>query len=493
VHTRHEQGAAYMALGAAMATGKPQVYAVVPGPGFLNSTAALATAHACNAPVLALVGQIPQQHIGRGFGFLHEIPDQLGVMRSLTKWAARIDTPQDAPDRVEEAFHQMQSGRPRPVGLECAVDVWLRSAAVRDGKKVTGDTTTIDQSAIEAAAALLGAAKQPLMVVGGGAQHASAEVTALAEWLQIPVAAGQMGFGVLDSRHPLSIPLPVAHKLWSQVDVVLAVGTRLHLQQMAWGLDANLKIIRIDIDAEEIARFARPEVGIVGDAAQTLTALFDAIRGKTPARSPPGELGRARAAFETEVSALQPQLDYLQAIRAALPENGILVDEVTQLGHAARFGFPVYRPRTFITPGYQGTLGWGYATALGVKVARPDCPVVSINGDGGFMFNVQEMATAMRHGIAAIAVVFDDGAYGNVRRSQELRYGNRLIGCDLANPDFVELAGSFGMGGTRVTTPGALTEALAKAIKADQPHLIHVPVGPMPDPWKFVHLPRVRG
>ena len=494
IHTRHEQGAAYMALGAAMATGKPQVYAVVPGPGFLNSTAALATAHACNAPVLALVGQIPQQHIGRGFGFLHEIPDQLGVMRSLTKWAARIDTPQDAPDRVEEAFHQMQSGRPRPVGLECAVDVWPRSAEVRDGKKVTGGTTTIDQSAIEAAAALLGAAKRPLMVVGGGAQHASAEVKALAEWLQIPVAAGQMGFGVLDSRHPLSIPLPVAHKLWGQVDVVLAVGTRLHLQQMAWGLDADLKIIRIDIDAEEIARFAQPAVGIVGDAAQALGALFDAIRGKTPARrSPPGELGRARAAFETEVSELQPQLDYLQAIRAALPENGILVDEVTQLGHAARFGYPVYRPRTFITPGYQGTLGWGYATALGVKVARPDCPVVSINGDGGFMFNVQEMATAMRHGIAAIAVVFDDGAYGNVRRSQELRYGNRLIGCDLANPDFVELAESFGMGGTRVTTPGELTEALAKAIKADQPHLIHVPVGPMPDPWKFVHLPRVRG
>jgi len=494
IHTRHEQGAAYMALGAAMATGKPQVYAVVPGPGFLNSTAALATAHACNAPVLALVGQIPQQHIGRGFGFLHEIPDQLGVMRSLTKWAARIETPQDAPDRVEEAFHQMQSGRPRPVGLECAVDVWPRSAAVRDSRSVNGGTTAIDQSAIETAAALLCAAKHPLMVIGGGAQHASAEVKALAEWLQIPVAAGQMGFGVLDSRHPLSIPLPVAHKLWSQADVVLAVGTRLHLQQMAWGLDADLKIIRIDIDAEEIARFAQPAVGIVGDAAQTLGALFDAIRGQNPARhSPPGELGRARASFDTEISVLQPQLDYLQAIRAALPENGILVDEVTQLGHAARFGYPVYRPRTFITPGYQGTLGWGYATALGVKVARPDCPVVSINGDGGFMFNVQEMATAMRHGIAAIAVVFDDGAYGNVRRSQELRYGNRLIGCDLANPDFVELAESFGMGGTRVTTPGELTKALAKAIKADQPQLIHVPVGPMPDPWKFVHLPRVRG
>jgi acetolactate synthase-1/2/3 large subunit len=494
IHTRHEQGAAYMALGAAMATGKPQVYAVVPGPGFLNSTAALATAYACNAPVLALVGQIPQQHIGRGHGFLHEIPDQLGVMRSLTKWAARIDAPQDAPELVEEAFRQMRSGRPRPVGLECAVDVWPRAAEVRDSQHAFGRTDAIHHDAIETAAALLGAAKRPLMLIGGGAQHASAEVTALAEWLQLPVAAGQMGLGVIDARNPLSIPLPVAHKLWRDADVVLAVGTRLQVQQMNWGIDADLKIIRIDIDAEEIARFAPPAVGIVGDAAEALAALLKAVCGRHPARkSPASELSRARTAFEAEVSGLQPQLDYLQAIRAALPEDGILVDEVTQLGHAARFGYRAYRPRTFITPGYQGTLGWGYATALGVKVARPHCPVVSINGDGGFMFNVQEMATAVRHGIAVVAVVFDDGAYGNVRRSQEMRYGNRLIAWDLANPDFVALAESFGIKAMRAKTPGELSSALVEALQTNEPQLIHVPVGPMPDPWKFVHLPRVRG
>jgi acetolactate synthase-1/2/3 large subunit len=494
VHTRHEQGAAYMALGAAMATGKPQVYAVVPGPGFLNTTAALSTAYACNAPVLALAGQIPQQHIGRGFGYLHEIPDQLGVMRSLTKWAARIDAPQDAPGLVGEAFRQMRSGRPRPAGLECAVDVWPREAEVSEMAAAVGSTPALDRDAIEAAAALLCSAKRPLMVVGGGAQHASAEVTALADWLQIPVAAGQMGFGVVDARHPLSIPLPVAHKLWRDADVVLAVGTRLHLQQMVWGLDNDLKIIRIDIDPEEIARFVPPAVGIVGDAAETLALLLQNVREKLAARKTfQPELRAARDSFDQEVAVLQPQLDYLQAIRAALPEHGILVDEITQLGHAARFGYPVYRPRTFITPGYQGTLGWGYATALGVKMARPDCPVVSMSGDGGFMFNVQEMATAMRHGIAVVAVVFDDGAYGNVRRSQEMRYGNRLIAWDLANPDFVELARSFGMNGVRVATPGSLTQALVEALEANEPRLIHVPVGPMPDPWRFVHLPRVRG
>ena len=495
VHTRHEQGAAYMALGAAMATGKPSVYAVVPGPGFLNSTAALATAYACNAPVLALTGQIPQQQIGRGHGFLHEIPDQLGVMRSLTKWAQRITAPHDAPDLVEEAFRQMRSGRPRPVALECALDVWPEVADVREsGEARTRGGVPIDDGAIEAAAKLLCAAERPLIVVGGGAQHASAQVAALADMLQAPVAAGQMGFGVLDSRHPLSVNLQVAHKLWRDADVVLAVGTRLHVQQMNWGVDAGLAIIRVDIDPEEIGRFRPPAVGVIGDAAEVLARLTETMRGRLPARaSRAREVQRARDAFEAESAVLEPQLEFLKAIRAALPEDGIFVDEVTQLGHAARFGYPVYRPRTFITPGYQGTLGWGYATALGVKIARPDCRVVSISGDGGFMFNVQEIATAVRHGIAVVAVVFDDGAYGNVKRAQEMRYGNRLIAWDLANPDFVYLAESFGLNATRVRTPGELTEALVEAFEADEPRLIHVPVGPMPDPWRFVHLPKVRG
>jgi acetolactate synthase-1/2/3 large subunit len=494
VHTRHEQVAAYMAVGAAMATGKPAAYLVVPGPGFLNSTAALSTAYACYAPVLALTGQIPQQQIGRGHGFLHEIPDQLGVMRSLTKWAARIETPHDAPRLVEEAFRQLGSGQPQPVGLECAIDVWSRQAEVAEPRRATPAPLPVDPDAIEAAAKLLCAAERPMLVVGGGAQHAAAEVAALTELLQAPVAAGQMGFGVLDARHPLSVNLQVAHRLWRDADVVLAVGTRLQTQQMNWGLDERLKVIRIDANPLEIGRFRPPVVGIVGDSAAVLTRLTEALRGRLPARaSRVDEVAKVRRDFATEIAYLTPQLDFLKAIRAALPEGGIFVDEVTQMGHAARFGYPVYRPRTFISPGYQGTLGWGYATALGVKVARPEAPVVSISGDGGFMFNVQELATAVRHGIAVVSVVFDDGAFGNVKRSQQLRYGNRMIAWDLANPDFVSLANSFGIKAARVTQPAELTEAIVEALRADEPRLIHVPVGPMPDPWKFVQLGKVRG
>jgi len=494
IHTRHEQGAAYMALGAAMSTGKPAAYCVVPGPGFLNSTGALCTAYACNAPVLALTSQIPQAYIGRGLGFLHELPDQLGVMQRLTKWAERIREPQDAIPLVNEAFRQMTTGRPRPAGLECPLDVWRQSAEIHVEHPASSGAAVIDLPAVRRAAQLLRGAQRPLMVVGGGAQHAGDRVTAIAEQFQMPVIAGQMGFGVIDSRNPLSVNLQVGLKLWADADVVLAIGTRLQIEQMVWGLDDRLKIIRVDIDPDEIERFRTPAVGILGDSRDVLDALLAELEtGERAAVSQVERIAQSRRAFAQESAYLQPQLAFLEALRAAIPEHGIFVDEVTQIGHAARFGYPVYHPRTFISPGYQGTLGWGLATAIGVKVARPDRPVVSISGDGGFMFNVQELATAVLHDVPLVAVVFDDGAYGNVLRAQQLDYGNRVHASRLANPDFVKLAESFGIRAETVEGPRALHDALVRAIAGNKLEVIHVPVGPMPDLWKFVRQGRVRG
>ena len=493
IHTRHEQGAAYMALGAALATGRPQAFAVVPGPGFLNTTAALASAYAASAPVLALVGQIPQATIGRGLGMLHELPDQLATMRLLTKWAARIESPADAPRLVTEAFRQLRSGRPRPVGLECPMDVWPRRApVVMADTAAEADALPIDEDAIAAAARILGNAERPLIVVGGGAQEASTEVCAIAEMLEAPVVAHRMGRGVLDGRHPLAITFPVAHRLWRDADVVLGIGTRLQTQQMVWGVDEELKVVRIDVDPTEVDRYRPAQVAIVAHAAPALRALVDRI----PPHNRRRDRGAAIAALKAEVAVviarLEPQVSYLAAIRAALPEDGILVDELTQVGHAARLAFPVYRPRTCLAPGYQGTLGWGYAAALGAKAVRPDVPVVSIAGDGGFMFNVQEIATAVAHRLPVVVVVFDDGAFGNVRRFQEERFGGRFIADRLVNPDFVKLAGSFGIRAERADSPAALQRALTRAIAANEPALIDVPVGPMPNPWGLIHLPRVR-
>ncbi|MGA8613948.1 MAG: thiamine pyrophosphate-dependent enzyme [Xanthobacteraceae bacterium] len=495
VHARHEQGAAYMALGAAVATAKPQAYCVVPGPGLLNSAAALLTAYGMNAPVLALFGQIPQDAIGRGFAYLHEVRDQAGIITRLVDWSARIRGPGDAPLLVAEAIRSMSMGRPGPAALECAIDVWGRSGPVLAQAPLPVPQPPVDDDAVLAAAKLLGQAARPLIVAGGGAQEASAEVTELAHLLQAPVASFRRGRGVLDDRDPFAVNLPLGHELWAEADVVLAVGTHLHSPLQQWGVDRNLSIIRVDADADEPGRTAKPAVALIGPSKPILQRLVDLVPAhnlRRPSRTE--DIQERQARMRKRLEKLAPQLAFLAAIRAELPEDGIFVDEVTQVGFASRLAFPVYRPRTYISPGYQDNLGYGFATALGAQDARRDVPVVAISGDGGFMFTANELSTAMRHRIPLVTVVFSDGAFGNVRRTQQERYGNRLIACDLANPDFVAFAKSFGAEAVRATKPDELRRALRHAFAhRDGPTIIEVPVGAMPSPWEFLHLKRVRG
>jgi acetolactate synthase-1/2/3 large subunit len=494
VHTRHEQATAYMALGAALATGKPQAYCVVPGPGFLNTTSPLATAQSLGAPVLAVSGQIYEQFIGKGIGFLHEIPDQLGIMRTLTKWAGHIEGPQDAAAKSRTAFEQLLSGAPGPVGLECGWNMWKRSAEVAfDDTPVVRRTPPLDLDAIKAAAKLLAGAKRPIILAGGGAQDASAELTRLVDRLQAPVIAYRTGQGAVDSRNPFSHRFPAGHALWKDVDVVVGVGTRLqHI--LDWGRDDAMKIIHIDIDPTRIGRTCTPDVAIVGDAAEALAALLnelDRTGGKPASRK--DEMLALRAQMDGEFARLAPQKAWIDAIRAELPEDGILIEELTQISYASRQLWPAYRPRTYLSTGYQGTLGWGYPTALGAKSAMPDRAVVAVHGDGGFMFGVQEMATAVKHNIGVVALVFNDNAYGNVKRIQQTNYEGRTVASDLTNPDFVKLAESFGMRAERVTTPRALRPALKAAIAANAPALLEIPVGEFPDPWSYFFRKKVRG
>jgi len=494
IHARHEQGAAYMALGAALATNRPSAYAVVPGPGLLNTGAALLTAYSMNAPVLGLIGQIPDADIGRNIGHLHEIRDQAGIIARLVDFSTRVKTPAEAASLTAEAIASMYAGRRGPAVLECAIDMWGRPGAGPAQGPLPSPEPAIDEDAVAAAAKLLGAAKSPLIVCGGGAQDASAEVTALSAMLQAPVLGYRRGRGVLDSRDPLSVTLPLGHDLWGEADVVLGVGTRLYYPFQQWGVDDDLAVIRITSDPEEPARVHPPAVALIGDEAPILRRLIDALPGHSAKRPPrAGEMRERQARWNTRFEKLAPQLSYLEAIRAELPEDGILVDEVTQMGFVARLAYPVYRPRTFLSPGYQDNLGWGFATALGVQHARPGAPVVAISGDGGFMFTANELATAVRHRIPLVAVVFNDGAFGNVRRIQAERYGNRLIASDLANPDFLKFAESFGAAAERAKDPASLRAALKRGLaRRDGPTVIEVPVGPMPSPWEFIHMPKVR-
>ncbi len=495
IHPRHEQTAAYMALGAALATGKPQAFAVVPGPGLLNAGAALLTAYGMNAPVIALVGQIPQADIDRGHGHLHEIHDQLGLMRHITKWAERIRSPQEAPALVSQAVWQATSGRPRPVALECALDTWAKRGEVTlPDKPLPLPAEAIDDQAIEAAAKVLGAAARPILVLGGGALQASAEVIEIAELLEAPVSSYRRGRGVIPSSHRLAIDMPVGHRLWKEADAVLAIGTRFHIQNSQWGVDSKLKVVRLDIDPEEHDRFAKPDVALVGDAAPQLQALIAALPKHNRKRiSCAPEIDGHRAWLKDRLSRLEPQVSFLKAIRAALPEDGIFVDEVSQVGFASRVALPIERPRTFLSPGYQDNLGWGFGTALGAKAAMPHRKVLAIAGDGGFLYQMGELATAARHNIAVVVVVFDNGGFGNVKRIQQERYGNRLIASDLQNPDFVRLADSFGIASFKATDAKQLEDVLHKAFALDAPALVWVPHGDVPSPWDMIMMPRVRG
>jgi acetolactate synthase I/II/III large subunit len=495
IHTRHEQAAAYMALGAALATGKPQTYAVVPGPGLLNSGAALLTAYGMNAPVLALVGQIPANAIGKAQGHLHEIRDQVGIIARLVDHSSRIEKPSEASIKVAKAIQSMSRGRPGPAALECAMDVWgKRGKVAAPSPPSPPPLPKIDDTKVRSAARLLSKAKRVLIVAGGGAQDASPEITLLSEMLQAPVLAYRRGRGVLDSRNPLSVTLPLGRELWGEADAVLAIGTRLLNPVMQWGIDKNLQIVRVDADAEQLARLHKPKAALVGDAAPVLRHLINEVDKYNIRReSRADEMQQRQAKLQKQLSKLAPQLAFLEAMRAELPEDGIYIDEVTQIGFAARLAFPVYKPRTFLSPGYQDNLGWGYATALGAQHGKSDVPVLSVNGDGGFLYTGNELATAVRHRIPLVAVIFVDDAFGNVRRIQQEQFGNRLIACDLANPDFVKYAESFGAAGRRARSPDELRLALRDSFARREPTVIEVPVAAMPSPWEFIEMPRVRG
>ena len=489
--TRHEQGAAYMAYGYAKSTGRVGVYTCVPGPGVLNTTAALCTAYAANAPVLCVTSEIPAKEIGRGHGILHELPDQLSTLRSLTKAALRINHPTEAAAIMADAFYQLRSGRPGPVVVECPWDTLGASALVESMEpRDPARPPPADPDAVLRAARLIAEAKQPMIMVGGGAFGAQREIHELSQLLQSPVVAHRSGRGVLADDQPLALTCGSGFAPWLKTDVLVAIGTRMELQYLRWRtIPDGLRIVRIDIDALEMTR--RPAtVGLVTDAALGTRALIEALRPLVGTRSSRADefiavKTQARKAFD----GVQPQVGYLDQIRKVLPRDGFFVEEISQMGFTARFAFPVYEPHTYVSSGYQDNLGFGFMTALGVKVANPDKVVISINGDGGFLFGVQELATAAQHKIGVIVLVFNNRSFGNVLRDQKITFGGRVMGAELDNPDFIKLAGSFGIPAARVANEAEFGAALRKAVAGGGPALIEVPGEPGSEtsPWPFLH------
>src|SRR6201996_3859605 len=437
IGARHEQACGYMAYGYARASGRPGVFSVVPGPGVLNAGAALLTASGSNEPVLCLTGQVPTAFLDKGRGHLHEMPNQLATLRTFVKWAERIEYPDAAPAMVSRAFQEMMSGRRGPVALEMAWDIFPQRADVAPSNPYDPfPAPQPDSDRIKAAASLIGGSKTPMIFVGSGAIHARDEILELAELIDAPVVAFRSGRGIVSNAHELGLTMAAAYKLWPKTDLMIGIGTRLELPTMSrWPFQPEgLKSIRIDIDPVEMRRFTS-DVSVVSDSKAGTRDLVAAV-SKVGYRKSSGrraEIREATATAQQEIQKVQPQMAYLNILREVLPHDAIVTDELSQVGFASWYGFPIYQPRTFITSGYQGTLGSGFPTALGAKVAHPDKPVVAITGDGGFMFGVQELATAVQFNIGVVTLVFNNNAYGNVRRDQRERFDGRVVASDLVN------------------------------------------------------------
>ncbi len=497
VISRHEQGAGYMALGYAQATGRPGVFSVVPGPGLLNAGAALCTADGVNVPVVCLTGQVMSEFLGKGRGHLHELRDQHGYLRSIIKHVDHISDPTNTSAQVNEAFRQAVSGRPGPASVDMCWDTMAKTYDVEIGPGIDGaDKPEVDLDAVKDAAKLVSGAKKILIMVGGGAREASTEVRELAEMLGAAVTSFRGGRGVVAEDHACGTSSAAGRLLWEDTDLLIGIGSRLELQYMRWGSwehyidsppEGGARVIRIDIDADEMTRF-RPDVGIVADAVDGTRALLEEI-GKLGHH--PGDLERiasAKATAGKNIREIQPQMEYLDMMRDVLPRDGFFVEELCQVGFASNFGFPIYEPRTYVTTGYQGTLGYGFPTALGVKVGMPDRAVVSIIGDGGFLFGMPELASAVQQDIGVITVIFNNSSYANVRRDQQRLYDGHVIGAELENPDMVKLAESFGADAWRVDSPATLRPVLEQAIDNNRAAVIDVTIerGSETSPWKYI-------
>jgi len=486
IATRHEQATSFMADGYARAGGEGDFGTafVVPGPGLLNAASGLSTAYSASSPVLMIAGQIPKGSIGKNIGLLHEVNDQLDAIAPITKWRQRILEISDIPAAVREAVRQLKTGRPRPVEIELSPETMEDEGEAELLPASEFNRAAAPARDIDRTAEMLLAAKNPVIYAGGGVHlsGANAALAAVAEYLQAGVIESPEGKGAVSDASDLALgaafwrdsPL---YGCLHAADVVLAVGSRLALVTFK----KDQRIIQLDVDHDEIGRNHPNTTGLVGDAKATLEALLDRLRAGGPPRA---SLKAEREALRAKVATIatqEPQTSILKALRAGTPEDAIFIAGMTQVGYYSRPVWPVYHPRTYLSSSYSGNLGFEYPVALGAKVAQPDRAVVSVSGDGGFLYNAQEMSTAMSYKINAVHVVFNDNAYGNVARDLDEAWGGHY-GSMLHNPDFMKLADAFGVHGIRAKDPLEVGRLVADAVQMDRPVLIEVPVSRMPRP-----------
>jgi len=487
---RHEQGAGFMADGYYRATGKPGVALIVTGPGVTNVATAAGEAFADSSNIFIIATNLERKYIDRLEGNLHEMTDQMAIMRPFVKWAKRVMSAEEIPAAMEEAFTALATGRPRPVYLEVPIDVMAEEFELGEIEAAPGAPVADISAQIDAAADLISKASKVMIFAGGGAasQEASERVVRLAEALGAPVVTSLMGKGAIPEDHQYAVG--AFGYRWSDdnptteimrgSDLAIVVGSGLGVRSTGDGsMPLPAKLIHIDIDASEHGKRYDPAVSIVADASETLDQLLAKIEvGATPKeRWETSAVAAVRDRLQEPVDARTAgYVEYLDALRAGMDRDAVLCNDMTMMAYEGVRYFPVFEPRTYTFPRGFGTLGSAMPTAIGAKVARPDAQVVSMTGDGGFQFTMEEIGAAVHHRIPITMVIFNDATHTAVKAAQKRTYPGRYVAVDLVNPDYVKLADAYGIEGVRVNSPEELTQALERAKSSTMPVLIDVPI-----------------
>lgn len=481
VTTRHEQGAGYAADGFARSTGRVGVVVTTTGPAALNASAALAQAYSDSVPVLLVAPGMPTGHPSHGTGLLHELRDQRAALAGILTQSHRVESLSEIPVAVAQAFARMSRGRPRPEYLEVPLDLLDALGAVADVAPVPAGTAQRAQDAdVERAAEALCGARRVLIVAGGGAGAAETPLRAVAERLGAGVLTTTNGKGALREDHPLAFgtglqSAAVANALGS-ADALLAVGTEFAPSDWWAGIpELPATVVRIDVDPAAVLANLVPTHALVGDAAETLRMLDAALGSR--AASPADDVWRdaALAAVRAEQAASAATwIDALRSLDAVLPEDTVIAADNAMVSYYGALGvLTLERSRSFLFPTGVGTLGYGLPAGIGAKLASPATPVVVIQGDGGIMFSIQELATAAAERLSLPILVFDNGGYGEIRNEMADR-GEPVHSVALGSPDFAALAEALGCIGLRLDDPHDLGERVRAAFAADRPTVIHL-------------------
>ena len=477
IGVRHEQGAGFMADGYARASGRPGVCCLITGPGLMNAATPIGEAYSDSVPVLVLASVNASEDLGKGRGRLHEITDQHAAIEPLTGLTRTIRNAAELPDAMAEAFGLFETKRPRPAVLNLTLDMLRAPAELPDAERIHMARPLATEADLAAAVALINAAERPMIIFGGGCVGCATEARAFLRKCGAIAVTTTAGKGVIADSDPATLSSSLqdnaTQKALAEADLVIAVGTELaETDHWSAKLTFHGKLVRIDLDAETLTRDYSPSAAILADAGPTLAALTNRIRG---GRKPDGaRVAQIRAANAADLRPLdRKHIAVLDAVRAALPEDGQVFTDMTQIAYTANFYFPCERPRRWFHPLGFGTLGYAVPAAIGGKIACPERPTIAIVGDGGFLFTMQELGTAVELGLPLPILLWNNDAFGQIAQGMNARDIPEL-GVRQRNPDYLALARAFGAQAVRPDSLPALQAAITDAFSASGPTLIEV-------------------